>query len=350
MSYKKILAIKFRAFGDTVLLSASLDLLRESFPGAEIHVAVTDVWAPILNRHPGVDRLWPYQRHREKAARAKAIARLGYRLRKERFDCVLNFHASSSSSLLALATGARTRSVHFHGHSDKNRYSTVVVPGKGILKPAIERDLDVLRAIGVKADEGTRIPRIVLSDAEKQSGAEQNRALGLSAPLLLIGLGASRQTKIWPVDRYAELARGWEAQTGGTARALVGPGEEELARAFGASLPVMDIRSTAVMISTASIFVGNDSGPKHLAVALGIPTVTVMGPEDPFEWHPYPKDQHPYLYVPGLSCRKNAAPGMPPWCGLETCVTERHRCMREISVQSVLDECLRRYSRVSKSS
>src|SRR3989338_4246346 len=134
MTPKKILVIKLRALGDTVLMTAPLLELRRIFPHAEIHVTVTSPWTPLLEFHPGVNRIWAYERRKETAARAKTIAALALKLRKENFDCVINFHASPSSSTLAFATGAKIRSVHFHGHRDKNRYSTVEIPGKGKIK------------------------------------------------------------------------------------------------------------------------------------------------------------------------------------------------------------------------
>jgi ADP-heptose:LPS heptosyltransferase len=103
----------------------------------------------------------------------------------------------------------------------------------------------------------------------------------------------------------------------------------------------LPLRTVAAMLRHCSVLAGNDSGPKHLAVAAEIPTVTLFGPEHPFEWHPYPQDRHPYFFIENLSCRQDADPGKPPWCAKVTCVEERHRCMREIGVDQVLRECQR---------
>jgi ADP-heptose:LPS heptosyltransferase len=70
-------------------------------------------------------------------------------------------------------------------------------------------------------------------------------------------------------------------------------------------------------------------------VALGVKTITLFGPENPFEWHPYAKDEHPIAYVENLPCRKSLAPGLPEWCAIRECVSEKHRCMREIAVEDV---------------
>jgi ADP-heptose:LPS heptosyltransferase len=365
MSPRKILALKLRSLGDTVLMTAPLLELRRAYPEARIHAAVMADWAPLLEGHPAVDRVWNYERRSEATARAKAITRLALRLRREKFDCVACFHASPSSATLAFATGAKVRSIHFHGHADRNRYSTVVVPGKGTLKPIIERDMDVVRALGIHVPAG-RLPQVFLQEVELREARERLGRLGLPDPVLAICLGASRPTKAWPVERYAQLAIQWARRTGGGAVALAGPAEERLEHEFlrgvedalTFSLPEvvaeraairariaaergLGIRALAALLSRASVVAGNDSGPRHLAVAVGAPTVTLFGPEHPFEWHPYPDETHPHLFVDGLACRRDAAPGMPAWCSLDVCVAQEHRCMRQLGVDPVLEQCLR---------
>jgi ADP-heptose:LPS heptosyltransferase len=363
-SPKKILAIKLRSLGDTVLMAASLSELKKAFPQAEIHVAVTSTWAPILESHPAIKKIWTYDRYADRAARAKAAARLALNLRKERFDCVINLHASPSSAMIAFATGARLRSIHFHGHKDRNRYSTVTVPGKGVLKPIIERDMDAVRALGLHVPPG-RIPSIPLQSGEKARARDWLSRLGLSEPLMMIGLGASRITKRWPVERFASLAVEWASKKNGGVLAVAGPTESEDVMQFLKAVDTLllvavpdaqaravirsqitaenqlPLRQLAALISEASIFVGNDSGPRHLAVAVDTPTVTLFGPEHPFEWHPYPTDRHPYLFIDNLPCRQDALPGYPAWCGIEPCVVEEHRCMRTIGVDQVFAECER---------
>jgi heptosyltransferase-2 len=167
LSPRKILAIKTRAIGDTVLATAAIDELRKTFPSSEIHLLLASQSAPVFEGHPAATKIWTFERQRDAASRAKSVAGLALKLRREHYDTVINFHASPSSATLALATGARTRAIHFHGHKDKNRYSTVEIPGKGILKPIIERDMDVLRALGIHVPPG-RLPKIYLFSQEKE--------------------------------------------------------------------------------------------------------------------------------------------------------------------------------------
>lgn len=355
---RKILAIKLRALGDTILMTAPLLELRRAYPDAEIHVVVTEAWAPLLENHPAVDRIVPYVRHSGAASRAKAIARLAMALRKEKYDCVVNFHASPSSSTLAYAVGAKVRSIHFHGHKDKNRHSTVIVPGKGVLKPVIERDMDTVRALGVNVPEGAQ-PKIFLEEKEIERALHRIDQMGLYGPILGLGIGASRATKIWPLDRFAAMAIRWCDQYRGSVLVYHARSETELSRQFFDAVdrklvewyrdpPARKavrarilaevqppLRLLASMLKSHALYLGNDSGPKHVAVAVGTPTITLFGPEDPFEWHPYPLDKHPVHYLEGLRCRNDQLPGFRPWCGLHVCIKEEHRCMRELSEDEV---------------
>lgn len=348
-------------------MTAPLKELRRAFPEAEIQVAVQTPWAPLFEGMPDIRRVWSYERRKETASRAKALASLALKLRRERFDAAFVFHASPSSATVAFATGAPIRSIHFHGHKDKNRYSTVKIPGKGQIKPVIERDMDALRAVGIHVPAG-RLPSIQLESRETTAGKDFLERAGVRGPVLGIGLGASRPAKAWPIERYALLATRWARETGGGAFAVAASDESALLREFLARVDEilktfasdpgeraslrsritgsfeLPIRQLAAVLGAMAVFAGNDSGPRHLAVAVETPTVTLFGPEDPFEWHPYPVDRHPLLFMPNLECRKDAMPGMPPWCARHECKPsspEQHRCLRNIGVDEVLALCLK---------
>lgn len=351
--FRKILAMKLRSLGDTVILTSSLEELRKAYPTAEIHVAVTKPWDKLMENNPNVNRIWAYDRYEDKVARARAVTRLGLQLAKQGFDCVVNFHASPSSAMLSFATRAAHRSIHFHGHRDKNRFSTYEVPGKGKIKPIVERDLDALRAMGLRIPEGdfsSHLPHIYLTAAEKQAAENYLAKEGIKKPLLVLGLGSSRPTKCWPLDRFAQVSLKWKDQTGGSVLAVVSRDEQKLADQFLAKLGSnqevhvaidLELRLLSSVMHAASVFLGNDSGPKHIAVASGLPTVTLFGPEHPFEWHPYPKDRHPYFFIENLACRRDADPGMPPWCGLNICEIEGHKCLLQIGVDEVFNQLMK---------
>jgi ADP-heptose:LPS heptosyltransferase len=357
---KRILVTKFRAMGDTILLTAALKELHRVYPNAAIHAAVPEPWIWLLEGFPGVTKLLPITWHNDRAARTKAATRLAFQLRKESYDIVCSFHSSPAAAMVALSTGAKVRSVHFHSFKAKNLYSTVEIPGKGTMKPVVERDLDTIRGLGIRVQEGV-MPEIFLKTEEKAFAREEFRAWGLKRPVLGVALGASRTTKIWPLHRFAEVAQKWVNERKGSVLVISGPGEEKLNEEFFKSIPntpelrdaiqVMpscNVRLLAARISQLNVLVGNDSGPRHLATALGVPTVTLFGPEHPLEWHPYPQDRHPRLFMEPLACRNNAEPGSPPWCGIQECIVEAHQCMTKIASHAVFEQVVRVHEQYGK--
>jgi heptosyltransferase-2 len=357
---KRILVTKFRAMGDTILLTGALKELHRNFPNAQIHVAVPDPWIWLLEGVPGVTKLLPVTWHNDRAARTKAATRLAFQLRKESYDVVCSFHSSPAAAMVALSTGAKVRAVHFHSFKAKNLYSTVQIPGKGTMKPVVERDLDTIRGLGLDVQAGV-MPEIFLKPEERALAREEFHAWGLKRPVLGIALGASRGTKIWPLHRFAESAQRWVSEKNGSVLVIAGPGEEKLTEEFFKSIPnqpalrdqiqVMpscNVRTLAARISCLNTLLGNDSGPRHLATALNVPTVTLFGPEHPLEWHPYPEDRHPKLFIEPLPCRNNSEPGSPPWCGLQECIVEAHQCMTRITVDGVMEQVGRVYEAYGK--
>jgi ADP-heptose:LPS heptosyltransferase len=357
---KRILVTKFRAMGDTILLTAALKELHRQFPQAQIHAAVTEPWIWLLEGFPGVTKLLPVTWHQDRAARTKAATRLAFQLRKEKYDIVCGFHSSPAAAMVGLSTGAKIRSIHFHSFKAKNMYSTVQIPGKGTMKPVVERDLDTVRALGLDVPEGI-MPEIFLKNEEKAFAREEFKAWGLKRPVLGIALGASRPTKIWPLHRFAEVAQKWVNETQGSVLVISGPKEESLTEEFYRSIssspdlrpsiqvmPSCNVRVLASRISQLNALVGNDSGPRHLAAALNVPTVTIFGPEHPLEWHPYPQDRHPRLFLEPLPCRANHEPGSPPWCGIQDCIIESHQCMTKISAEQVDEQLARVYREYGK--
>ena len=346
---RSILVIQLRALGDTVLLTAPLLELIQRYPESKIDVIVSRPYHSLLDGFPGIREVIPYERQKRAVARTRAIARLGYQLRKKHYDWVINFHASPSSALLAFATGAKIRSIHFHDHHQKNRYSTVIIPGKGTLKPIIERHMDTLRGLGLSISTG-RLPELLLSQTERREAQAWVQKEKLNFPVLGISLAASRPSKRWPEASFVSLIQKWMRERDSSVVIFYGPNESETVDHLKHLLnkvqvnqvvfaPALPLRLLSSVLSQMSVLVTADTGLKHMAVAVGTPTLTLFGPEHPFEWHPYPLDVHPYLMIENLACRKDAAPGMPPWCALTTCVIENQKCMKLITVDEVFKTC-----------
>ena len=323
--------------GDTIFLSATLDALEFAYPAAEISVLVPAAFAPVLRGHPAIREILTYD---------EGFFSLARKIRAEKFDYFLQLHASPSARWLAWASGAQEKRLHFQNSETEKAY--------GKHPNALEWDIFFLRrVVGERIPFGYTDPKIYLSSDERAAGAAfwQRRWRVDGKRVVFLGLGASRKTKRWPPAYFAQLAELLRARLDLIPAFAVGPGEEEEQfaadvinhlRAQGLrALPEgggkgdfihiagLPLRELAGALSAVRAYVGNDSGPKHLAAAVETPTFTFFGPEDPGEWHPY-KDKdgiHTVFFRPGLSCR---AEDNGRWCGIPECVKERHRCMTEL--------------------
>lgn len=350
---KRILVIKSRAIGDTVLLTGPLRLLRRRFPDHEIHVLVRSPAGELIEGLPYVDRIISAFEPKARIERLAYWLRLLRRLRETSYELVLNFHASFRSSLTAQLLRVDTCVANHHELKGRNWFSDILVPGRGQVKPVIDRDLDVLRAIGITAEVEDAMPEIVLSTAEVQDARallEREKFSGMG-PYIFLGVGGSRGTKRWPPAYFAAVARRLVAEF--DARLviasiasdrgwldefwpLVRPDEKLAGRI--AHFSDQTLRQTAKIVSQCQTYVGNDSGLKHVAVALGLKTFTVFGPEAPHEWHPYDRRRHPYVFIENLSCRTESG---KHWCSIPTCLKHGHRCMQDISPDAAWSEISR---------
>jgi len=329
----RILLAKRRALGDTVFLSSTLESLAAALPGAELSVLVPGAFAPVLEGHPRLARVLTYE---------QGWLSLVPALRALRLDHFVQLHSSPGNRWLAWAAGAGQVSFSVQNNETEKAY--------GKHPNALEWDGFFLRTLfGPAVAVPGPAPVIHLSAEEREEGRELWRRFGAEPDrVVFLGLGASRPTKRWPPAHFARFAELLRDRAGLVPAIISGPGEAEEAfggavlnelrarglRSMGAGgkgdfvhAAGLGVRQLARALSAARAYVGNDSGPKHIAAAVGIPTFTFFGPEDPGEWHPYPRDRHPVFFVEGLGCR---AQDGGRWCALEECVVERHRCMVDL--------------------
>jgi len=354
---KRILAIKNRAIGDTVLMTGALRLLRKHRPEYQIHVLVRSPAGELLENLPYIDRVISAIEPKDKIERMAYWSRLIKRLREKEYEMILNFHASFRTSLTAKFMRTKLCVANHHELNGRNWFSDVHVPGRGKVKPVIDRDLDLLRAIGIQAKVEDALPEIILSPLEQREASQlfSEKPASGSGTAVFIGIGASRETKRWPAEYFAEVARRLATEhdahfTLATIDSdlkevsrfwdevnrieLTHPGFRARFRHFHG----LRLRDTAKIVSKCQVYIGNDSGLKHVAAALGLRTFTAFGPEAPLEWHPYPTKIHPYAFIDDLKCRTETG---KHWCSIDICQQYNHRCMREITPDQVWDDISR---------
>lgn len=282
----RVLVVRLGAFGDILRTLPAFRLARFALPDAAFAWVCDARWAPILEAHPDLDGVIRLPRRSRAPGDWLAFLRA---LRAHRPRLVLDFHGNLRSGIVGRLSGAGTRLGH-DGHQQKegNRWLTTLrVPEGERRRSRIERNLDLIRALGCPttplASAGLEIP-----DAADQRAREIVSDLaGGDAAYAIVNPGASpaQAYKKPPRELLAAGARRLAAR--GIAPIVVhGPGELDDARAAcegGAArlAPSTSIFELAALLSRSRLFLGGDSGPLHLACAVGCPVVALYGPTDP---------------------------------------------------------------------
>lgn len=287
-SIRSILVLRFDRIGDMVRCTPLLEALKEALPAAELCVLASRVNAPVLDGNPHVDRVHVW----DPSAGASSL----HSLRDRRFDLCVDpyWEYELAWARLARDIGARYRlGLDAHG---RGLYHNIRVPGPLPPLPAAELMLEIVRR-GLGLALPSRPPRVFLCEGEAERGAGLLERAGISldagaAPPVLLHPGGHYPSQRWPAARFAALARSLSDSGKAQAALVGGPGDEALlseAAASAAGLRVLrtrSLRDLAAVLSSIRLLACNNSGPLHLACALGVSTVSTMGPSDPVLWTP----------------------------------------------------------------
>ncbi len=308
-----VLAIRLRALGDVVLTTPALRALKRGFPGASLEVVTESRYAPLLDGLAGVDRVWPLERS------PGSTLRLIVALRRRRFERAVDFFGTPRSALLAACCGARVSAGY--ALRGRGRLYSIRVP-RSLDAPGGRREHAAATHVRLAAAAGG-VPdgleaRIALQRGARAAAAELLERAGVRDPARCVGLVAAGTwpAKTWPRSHAAALARRLMAAGLGVLL-LSGPGEAEVVAALRALapgvavLPECDVAVLAAVIERLAAVVGTDSGPRHVAAALSVPTFAWFGPTHPDTWNP-PGEQHGFIQT-GLPCRACDRTVCPHW-------------------------------------
>jgi lipopolysaccharide heptosyltransferase I len=277
----RIALIKPSALGDIVQALPVLTALRRRYPRAHITWLVNRAYEPLLRGHPDLDEALPFDRGATKHGlwrAARNYARFLRDLRARRFDLVIDLQGLLRSGLFTAATGAPRRVGLGSAREGAAWFYTDVVPVADLgAVHAVDRYWLVAEALG--AGDGPIEFRLPVRAAERLWAEEALR--DCPRPWLALAVGSRWLTKRWPPEHFAALARRAQARFGGTALFVGGRDEAGLAEVAGARLagPWRNLcgrtvlPQLAALLSLADVMVANDTGPLHLAAALGRPVV-----------------------------------------------------------------------------
>jgi ADP-heptose:LPS heptosyltransferase len=282
---ERILCIKLRGIGDTVLSLPAVHALRRGFPSARLACLVPAAAVEVLSCDPAVSEVIPYQRDWFRSFRHHLAVYEG--LQRRRFDLAVCLHASFRTALIGWMSGARWRVVR--NHSGRDWFSNVACLVPKEPKSIIERDMDALRALGIEAPAGP--PVMALAPWAEAEAASLARALGLDGRRALALLpGGAVPERRWPQERFLGLARILAAH--GYRPLLVAPPDQSLH--LPASFPkavkaarIPSLQVLGALFRRLGAAIGNNSGGRHVAAACGARTMTLFHWERLREWHPY---------------------------------------------------------------
>ena len=317
--------IQLRRIGDTVLCTPAIRALHERFPDARIDVLAERPADEALLAHPLIDRLLVAPRRGLRAT--LAFIRL---LRRERYDWTIDYLSNPRSAQFAFVSGARIRvGLNRFGRRWAYTHRVIEEPADADLYAADLR-LEILRQLGVPA-VGHALE--IYSDRAAPAETARVRQLvdGLARPRIAIAVGGGNPAKRYAADLSAQLVTLLQA-SGYSCLLTSGPGESEFAEAVLRELPSpiphlanARVPTLAALYRLVDLYLGADSSPKHIAVACGLPTVTLFGPGNPANWTASADPRH--LVV---------APSCPdrPRCVESVCA--QRGCLRRVAPQSVV--------------
>jgi heptosyltransferase-1 len=299
MKIERLLIVRLGSLGDVIHAIPAVVLLRQAFPAAEIHWAIEERWKELIEgrdagERPLVDILhFVNTRTWRRALLSDETWREVFtsvsRLRQVRFDAAVDFQGLLKSAIVATASGARTR----YGF-DKPREQVAALFYTRRIRPStahvVDQNIELARLLAPETD-GLSHFRLPHDPAAEGWCQRELRRRNVNA-FALLSPGGGWAGKLWPAEKFVDVACAL-GREGLPSVINYGPGEDALAtlieRASGGvatALPC-SLAELIALMRRATVFVGGDTGPMHLAAALGVPLVALFGPTDPIRNGPY---------------------------------------------------------------
>ncbi len=347
----RILLVRLREIGDVVFTTPAVRALRRHFPSSHISYVVEPHAAVVVEHNPHIDQLIVAPRVRGVAG-AFADIGLGRQLRTQRFDLAIDFHGGPRASLLTWLSGARER-VGYEIVGRSWMYTRRVARPRALrARHSVENQWDLLRALDIDPPDRERDAVEMAADG---SAADRVRSRLAEAHVsdgdrvIVIHVSAGNPFRRWPLDHFVALTTSLARNPGCRIVLSSGPSEraaagEILARtraALGseAGAAVLDcgeftLAELRALFDRASLFIGGDSGPLHIAATTAVPIVGLFGPTIPERSAPWRSAQLPMAAVGAgvLPCRP---------CEQRVCAPGDFRCLAWIPPERVVEAALR---------
>jgi heptosyltransferase-2 len=339
--------------GDAVMTTPALRRLRSSFPAAHIALLATPRTADLFTAAPFVDEVIVYRRREEGVRAFTQAVKL---MRERRFDLALLFQNAFEAALLASLGGARMRVGYAmqgrgallthrlrHTPAHRNRHQThdyldIVIAAERACGLEFNPEKDITPSL-IATESHRAAARLLFHRHGIPTEAICNPQSAICNPLIALNTGATNsRAKCWPADRFAALADQLIESLSAQIILIGAPSERANAESVIArmkhtgAINLAGETSLIELIGTlaySALLVTSDTGPAHIAAALGRPTLTIFGPTNEFETEPRgPRAE--IIRADGIECAR---------CMLRDCPID-HRCMTRIAVDEVTERVM----------
>ena len=290
-SVVRYLVVQTKQIGDVLVSTALCDNLKKNDPTSEVHYLVMDYCAGMAQGDPYIDKLIVIDKSRRNNWRY--LWRLMMQLRQQHYDVVINSQGQMIGLLTCLFSGAKIR-IGFDAFPWRLGHNRIVRFGldtehQGNCSMLDDR-FSLLKPLKLAKED--RNYHLWLSDVELAQAKQTLSAAGIDqqCPLIALGVNSLGSYKRWPIDYFAQLAQWLIEQYGAQILVYAAPNERDynyqLRHLLPAHLQAMvfdridtaSIRELAGLLNHCQLFVGNDTGPRHIAQALDIPLLTIVAP------------------------------------------------------------------------
>lgn len=324
----KILVIQLRRVGDAVLTLPVISILRRSFPSCKIDFLVEKPADQLIALNSDLDETLVYDK-------TNPISWIKY-IRNQKYDWVLDFHSNGRTLILTFFSGAAVRAGFKGPITRRLVYNKQAATTDQ--KYLVEQKLELLKSLGLEVQGWSwniKIPNqeIGWADSFLRGAGLNNR----SRKLVGIAPATRRATRAWIPERFAELAN-YLLNQNHDILFLWGPGEKPIVEKIVQKVqntngkviipPQTSLIQLSALIQKCSFIVAVDNGPKNIAVALGVPTLTIYGPTNPLSFNPHNDPAHLIVRDDKLFCIG---------CGLNSC-PYHHECMENIGSKTVIEK------------
>lgn len=332
---EKILVVQTSFLGDVVLTTPLIAAIRRCFPGAHLAVLCAPRGKDILEGHPDIDEIIVY-RKRGEGGRRQTLWRMARELGARGFTMAIAPHKSFRTALLLFLSGIprrigfRQSAGWFFFHQRVDRDSSL---------HDVERNLSLLAALGEDPRESNRAPRVEVTPSARNTAAEVFRSLGINGggPVFGVNPGSVWATKRWTQEGYAQLIGALKRKYGGQIVLFGGEEDRKIAEnimalsghACVSLVGRIGLGELAAAIERCHVFITNDSGPMHVAVARGVPVVAIFCATTPSLGF-FPYSQNAVVVEKELACRPCGSHG-GRYCPLGT-----EDCMRLVKAEDVM--------------